>query len=67
MKTIILPLLTSLTDVLRSRASLHLELLSLRQQLAMVANRGAKRIRFSQSQRFFGFGSIASDLAAWSR
>ena len=38
MKTILVPLLTNLVDLLRSRASLHLEMLALRQQLGMVAN-----------------------------
>jgi hypothetical protein len=39
MKTILVPLLTTLVDLLRSRASLHLEMLALRQQLALVASR----------------------------
>jgi hypothetical protein len=43
MKTILVPLLTTLVDLLRSRASLHLEMLALRQQLAMVASRDNKR------------------------
>ena len=46
MKTILVPLLTTLVDFLRSQASLHLEILALRQQLAMVANRDNKRHRF---------------------
>ena len=33
MKTILVPLFTTLVDLLRSRASLHLEMLALRQQL----------------------------------
>ncbi len=43
MKTILVPLLATLVEVLRSRASLHLEMLALRQQLAIVAGRDNKR------------------------
>ena len=53
MKTILVPLLATLADLLRSRASLHLEILALRQQLAMVANRDNKRHRFRPSERIF--------------
>ena len=53
MKTVLVPLLTTLVDLLRSRASLHLEMLALRQQLAMVANRDNKRHRFRPSERIF--------------
>ena len=53
MKTILVPLLTTLVDLLRSRASLHLEMLALRQQLAMVANRDNKRHHFRPSERIF--------------
>ena len=38
MKTIAVPLLATPMDLLRSRASLHLEVLALRQQLAMIAD-----------------------------
>jgi len=38
MKTVLMPLLETLIDILRSRASLHLEMLAMRQQLAMVAD-----------------------------
>ena len=53
MKTMLVPLLKTLLDLLRSRASLHLEMLALRQQLAMVANRDNKRHRFRTSERIF--------------
>ena len=53
MKTILVPLLTTLVDLLRSRASLHLEMLALRQQLAMVASRENKRLRFRPNERIF--------------
>jgi len=53
MKTILVPLLTTLVDLLRSRASLHLEMLALRQQLAMVASRDNKRHRFRPNERIF--------------
>jgi hypothetical protein len=53
MKTILVPLLATLVDLLRSRASLHLEMLALRQQLAMVANRDNKRHRFPPIERIF--------------
>jgi len=49
MKTILVTLLATLADLLRSRASLYLEILALRQQLAMVANRDNKRHRFHLS------------------
>ena len=48
-----MPLIDTLIDVLRSRASLHLEMLAMRQQLAMIADRDCKRIRFRQSERLF--------------
>ncbi len=35
MNTILVPLFTTLVDLLRSRISLHLEMLALSQQLAM--------------------------------
>ena len=53
MKTILVPLFTTLVDLLRSRALLHLEMLALRQQLAMVANRDNKRHRFHTSEHIF--------------
>jgi len=53
MKTILAPLLTTLADLLRSRVSLHLEILALRQQLAMVAGRDNKRLRFRPNERIF--------------
>ena len=40
-------------DLLRSRTSLQLEVLALRQQLAMVANRDNRRHRFRTSERIF--------------
>ena len=53
MKTIPVPLLNTLVDLLRSRASLHLEMLALRQQLAMVASRDNKRLCFRPNERKF--------------
>lgn len=53
MKTILITLSATLTDLLRSRASFQLELLALRQQLAMVADRDRKRRSFNQSDRIF--------------
>ena len=53
MKTILFPLLATLADLLRSRASLHLEMLALRQQLAVVASRDNKRHRFRLIERIF--------------
>ena len=53
MKTILAPLLATLMDLLRSRASLHLEVLALRQQLAVVASRDKKRHRCHTSERIF--------------
>jgi putative transposase len=53
MKTILITLCSALDDLLRSRASLQLEMLALRHQLAMVANRDSKRLRFRKSERIF--------------
>ena len=53
MKALLAPLLFTLAGLLRSRALLHLEILSLRQQLAMVAARDHKRLRTRRHERFF--------------
>jgi len=53
MKTVLMPLLETLIDILRSRASLHLEMLAMRQQLAMVADGDRKRLSFRPSERIF--------------
>ena len=53
MKTILIPLLATLAGLLRSRAVLHLEILALRQQLAMVTAKEHKRLRFRLSERLF--------------
>ena len=53
MKTIVFPLLITLVGALRSRARLHLEILALRQQLAMVNDRGQKRVRILRRERLF--------------
>ena len=53
MKTILVPLRTTLVDTLRRRASLHLEMLALRRQLAMVADSDRKRLCFRSSERLF--------------
>ena len=52
MKTIVLPLLATLAGLLRSRSVLHLEILALRQQLAMVT-RTDRKLRFRQRERLF--------------
>ena len=53
MKTILVPLLATLAGLLRNRALLHLEILALRQQLAMVTARDRKRLRFRHLERIF--------------
>ena len=53
MKTILFALVTTLADLQRSRAALHLEMLALRQQLAMVTHRDSKRFCFRRSERVF--------------
>jgi len=53
MKTMLHPLLATLASLLRSRAVLHLEILALRQQLAMVTARDRKRLRFRRRERLF--------------
>jgi len=45
MIALFIPLLITLVDLLRSRASFQLEMLALRQQLAMVTSRDGKRLR----------------------
>ncbi len=52
MKTILLPLLATLASLLQSRAVLHLEIVALRQQLAMVAYTDRK-LRFRRRERLF--------------
>ena len=52
MKTILLPLLATLANLFQSRAVLHLEILALRQQLAMVAHKDRK-LRFRRRERLF--------------
>ncbi len=51
--TILLPMVTTVVGLLRSRAVLHMEILALRQQLAMVRARDRKRPRFRQPERMF--------------
>jgi hypothetical protein len=53
MKTILFPILSTLIGLLRSRALLHLEILALRQQLAMVKHKSPKRLRFHWRERLF--------------
>ena len=53
MKTVLLPVLATLAGLFRSRALLHLEILALRQQLAMVTTRDRKRLRFRRRDRLF--------------
>ncbi len=53
MKTILRPLLATLAGLFRSRAVLHMEILALRQQLAMVTERDGKRLRFRRRERLF--------------
>ena len=53
MRTIALPLLSVLLGLLRSRTRLHLEILALRQQLAMANQKPRRRLRFHWSQRLF--------------
>ena len=53
MKTIIVPALSTLLGVFQGRALLHLEILALRQQLAMVKHTSPKRLRFHWRERLF--------------
>ena len=53
MRTIALPVLSTLLGLIQSRALLHLEILALRQQLAMVNQTPRKRLRFHWDQRLF--------------
>jgi len=45
MKTTLIPLLSTLLGLLRSRSLLHLEVLALRQQLAMVTQPEQRNLR----------------------
>ena len=53
MKTILLPLLTTVVGLLQSRAVLHLEVVALRQQLAMLTAGERKRPRYRRPERIF--------------
>ena len=53
MKTTLIPLLSTLVGLFQSRTHLHLEVLALRQQLAMVTQRDQRRFRFRQRERLF--------------
>ena len=53
MNTLLKPLLETILGSLKSRAELQLEVLALRQQLAMVAQRDRKRLRFHPQERWF--------------
>ena len=53
MKTPLAPLLFTLAGLLRSRTLLHLDILSLRQQLAMAAARDHRRLRSRGHERLF--------------
>ena len=53
MKTLLKPLFETILGSLKSRAELQLEVLALRQQLAMVAERDCKRLRFRSQERWF--------------
>ena len=53
MKTVLLPLVATLTGLLRSRALLHLEILALRQQLATLAAKNRRRSRIRHYERLF--------------
>jgi putative transposase len=53
MNTLIKPLPVTFLGCLKSRAALHLEVLALRQQLAMIAERDRKRLRIHPQERWF--------------
>jgi hypothetical protein len=53
MRTIVFPVLSTLLGLLRSRTLLHLEILALRQQLAMLNQTSRKQPRFRNRERLF--------------
>jgi hypothetical protein len=53
MRTLLIPLLHTLAAAVRSRAALHLEILALRQQLAVLHYGGPKRSHLRPVDRFF--------------
>jgi hypothetical protein len=53
MKTIIVPIVSTLLGLLQSRTLLHFEIPALRQQLSMLRHRTPKRIRFCWREGFF--------------
>ena len=62
MKTVLMPLFCTLIDILRGRAALHAEMLAMRQQLAMMADRDRKRLSFRPSERLFW---VLGDAPGW--
>lgn len=55
MKSTLIPLHSTLYGLFQTRAHLHLEVLALQQQLAMVTHRDQRRDRFRQRERVFWF------------
>ena len=53
MRTVLVPLFQTLLVTLHSRAALQLEILALRQQLAVLHHRDSKRPRLRPIDRFF--------------
>ena len=53
MRTVVIPLLWTIFNILHSRTALHLEILALRQQLAVLHHSGPKRPNLRPVDRFF--------------
>ena len=53
MITLLKPLLDTIIGMLRSRVLLHLEILALRQPLAMIADRDREQMRFHRREHLF--------------
>ena len=65
MKTVFLPILTTVVGLLQSRAVLHLEILALRQQLAVVTPGDRSRPRLRRRERI-SLGQALPPLAGLS-
>lgn len=53
MNTLLIPLLETILGSLKSRAEFHVEVLAFCQQVAIVAERDRKRLRFHPQERWF--------------
>jgi len=65
MRTVLIPLLHTLAAAVRSRAALHLEILALRQQLAVLNHTRPRRPHLRPVDRFF-WACLSRLWSSWS-